>query len=170
MKIDRMFFEKFEDKVKTDPVIAEAVESERWDQAEHYVIASLFDKPVEYFTLDKLRRAAGVDRRISIREILEKIFGRIPRFKSKDEWLADEFDRFILDRKPEDAEHLMAMKRFFSAYAADNHLRDIIENGHFSSLNVNPSFNMEDFKEVPQKWRKTIPEYIKDYVSLNQFM
>jgi len=170
MKIDRMFFEKFEDKVKADLVVAEAVESERWDQAEHYVIANLFDKPVEFFTLDKLRRAAGVDRRISIRELLEKIFGHIPRFKSKEELLADEFDRFILDRKPEDAEHLMAMKRYFSAYAADGHLRGIIESGHFTDLNVNPSFNMEDFKEVPRKWRKTIPEYIKDYVPLNQFM
>ena len=29
---------------------------------------------------------------------------------------------------------------------------------------------MADFKAVPQEWRDRIPEYVKDYVSLNQFM
>ena len=170
MKIDRMFFDKFEEKVKDDPELKEAVAKESWEQAEHYVIANLFDKPVEYFTLDKLRRAAGVDRRLTVREILEKIFGRISRFKSKQEMLEEEFNRFVLDKKPEDAEHLMAMKRYFSAYAADPQLRSIIESGNLSDLNVNPSFTMQDFKEVPKEWRDSIPDYIKDYVSLNQFM
>ncbi|MDF7805880.1 DEAD/DEAH box helicase family protein [Pontiellaceae bacterium B12219] len=170
MKVDRMFFEKFEDQVKADPVLQQEVEAERWDVAVDYVTGNLFDKPAEFFTLEKLRRAAGVDRRLSIREILEKIFGHISHFKSRDEILDEEFNRFVLDQKPEDAEHLMAMKRYFSAYAVDGYLRNIIESGHLSDLNVNPSFNMADFKEVPSKWRETIPEYIKDYVSLNQFM
>lgn len=26
------------------------------------------------------------------------------------------------------------------------------------------------FKAVPKEWRDKIPEYVKDYVSLNQFM
>jgi type I restriction enzyme R subunit len=29
---------------------------------------------------------------------------------------------------------------------------------------------MNDYKAVPQVWRTRIPEYVKDYVSLNQFM
>jgi len=29
---------------------------------------------------------------------------------------------------------------------------------------------MADFKAVPREWRNRIPEYIKDYLSLNQFM
>ena len=45
----------------------------------------MFDKPEEYYTLDKLRKAAAVDRRMTIREILEKVFDLIPDFKSKDE-------------------------------------------------------------------------------------
>ena len=55
----------------------------------------VFDKPDEYYTLDKLRRAASVDRRLTLREILEKIFGLIPRFKSKDELLEEEFAKFV---------------------------------------------------------------------------
>ena len=53
-----------------------------------------FDKPEEYYTLDKLRKAAAVDRRLSLREILEKVFRLIPRFKSKDELLEEEFAKF----------------------------------------------------------------------------
>jgi type I restriction enzyme R subunit len=134
------------------------------------VHAHLFDKPEEYFNLEKLRRAAGVDRRVSIREILEKIFGLIPGFKAKDELLEDEFQKFILDCKPDDAKHILAMKYYFKAYATDSRLRDIIENKRLTELNVNPTFSMADFKAVPEEWRKRIPEYVKDYVSLNQFM
>ncbi len=94
MKIDRMFFEKFEDKVKDDPTLKEQVEAEHWDQAVEYVHTHLFDKPEEFFNLEKLSRAAGVDRRITVREILEKIFGFIPGFKAKDQLLEDEFQKF----------------------------------------------------------------------------
>jgi type I restriction enzyme R subunit len=29
---------------------------------------------------------------------------------------------------------------------------------------------MVDFKAVPKEWRERLPEYIRDYVALNQFM
>jgi len=120
--------------------------------------------------LDKLRKAAGVDRRLTLREILEKVFGFIPGFKSKDELLDDEFQKFLLDRQPEEAEAIVPMKYFFKAYATDGKLRDIIDNKDFADLNVNPTFGMGDFRAVPPEWRDRIPEYVKDYVSLNQFM
>ncbi len=170
MKIDRMFFEKFEDKAKDDPILKETIESEQWDKAVEHVHDHLFEKPEEYFNLEKLRKAAGVDRRISVREILEKIFGLIPYFKAKDELLEDEFQKFILDCKPADAGQIMAMKYFFKAYVTDGRLRDIIDHRRLTELNVNPTFSMADFKAVPPKWRMRIPEYVKDYVSLNKFM
>ncbi|MGC1861346.1 MAG: DEAD/DEAH box helicase family protein [Methylocystis sp.] len=170
MRIDRMFFEKFEGTAKADPVLQEKIESENWDQAVEYVTTNLFDKPSEYFTLDKLRKAAGVDRRLTLREILQKVFGFIPGFKSKDELLDDEFQKFVLDCQPEEAEAIVPMKYYFKAYATDGKLRDIIDNKHFADLNVNPTFGMGDFKAVPSEWRNRIPEYVKDYVPLNQFM
>jgi type I restriction enzyme R subunit len=36
-------------------------------------------------------------------------------------------------------------------------------------LATNPVFSTRDLKAVPDKYRIIIPEYIKDYVSLNQF-
>ena len=177
MKVDRMFFEKFEDKVKADPVIAQQVSNAQWDQAIDYITNELFDKPNEYFNLDKLRRAAGVDRRLGMREILEKAFGFIPGFKSKDELLEEEFDKFLLDQQnatgfsaDSAATAIVAMKYYFKAYATDHMLREIIETKRLTELNVYPAFGMSDFKAVPPAWRTRIPEYVKDYVPLNQFM
>lgn len=170
MKIDRMFFEKFEDVVKADPALKEKVENEQWDQAIIYLKEKVFDKPNEFFTLEKLRKAAGVDRRLGIRELLEKAFGLIPGFKSKNDILEEEFQKFILDHHPDCPEAIMAMKYYFKAYATDSRLREIIDNKDYSELNVNPTLGMAAFKEVPQEWRTKIPEYVKDYVSLNQFM
>ncbi|MFA5628986.1 MAG: DEAD/DEAH box helicase family protein [Dehalococcoidales bacterium] len=170
MKIDRMFFEKFEEKVTADNFIKENVEAEKFDKVTEYINQHIMNKPEDYFTIEKLRRAAGVDRRISMREIVEKAFGLIPHFKSKDELLEEEFGKFVSDYKPENPSEIMAIKYYFKSYILDNRIREIIENNSYGELNVNPAFNMKDFKAVPAKWRKLIPEYVKDYVSLNQFM
>lgn len=174
MKIDRMFFEKFENQVKSDRTLQKQVENEQWQQAIDYVVTQLFDKPNEYFSLEKLRRAAGVDRRLTLKEILQKIFGLIPYFKSKDELLEDEFQEFLLANQGQITEDqggaVLAMKYFFKAYATDAALRAIIDEKQFTELNVNPAFGIADLKAVPGDWRQRIPEYVKDYVPLNQFM
>jgi type I restriction enzyme R subunit len=169
MKIDRMFFERFEETVREDPVIVAAVEAGQWDRVIDYVNREIFDRPEEYYTLDKLRKAAAVDRRLTLREILEKVFGLIPRFKSKDELLEEEFAKFVADTKPEEVEAIPAIKTYFKAYATSGRVREIIDSRQFTDLATNPVFSTRDFKAVPEKYRKLVPEYIKDYVSLNQF-
>jgi type I restriction enzyme R subunit len=169
MKIDRMFFERFDDTVRKDAFIATAVQTGQWDRVIDYVNHEVFDKPEEYYTLDKLRKAAAVDRRLTLREILEKIFGLIPRFKSKDELLEEEFAKFVADYKPEEAEAIPAIKTFFKAYVTSDQIRHIIESKQFTDLATNPVFSSRDFRAVPEKYRTLIPEYVKDYVSLNQF-
>ncbi|OIP44534.1 MAG: restriction endonuclease subunit R [Desulfobacterales bacterium CG2_30_60_27] len=169
MKIDRMFFEHFEDTVRENDFIARSVEAGQWDRVIDYVNREVFDKPEEYYNLDKLRKAAAVDRRLTLREILEKIFGLIPRFKSKDELLEEEFAKFVTDYKPEEAEAIPAIKTFFKAYVTSDQVRHIIESRDFTDLATNPVFSSHDFRAVPKKYRTLIPEYVKDYVSLNQF-
>jgi type I restriction enzyme R subunit len=170
MKIDRMFFERFEDTVRENETIAAAVESGQWDRVTDYVNREVFNKPEEYYTLAKLRKAAAVDRRLTLREILEKVFGLIPRFKSRDELLEEEFAKFVADAKPEGAEAIWAIKTFFKAYVTSDHVRHIIESRHFTDLATNPVFSTRDFRAVPKKYRTLVPEYVKDYVSLNQFV
>ncbi|OGR07749.1 MAG: restriction endonuclease subunit R [Deltaproteobacteria bacterium RIFOXYD12_FULL_50_9] len=169
MKIDRMFFERFEDTVRENDFIAKSVETGQWDRVINYVNREVFDKPDEYYSLDKLRKAAAVDRRLTLREILEKIFGLIPRFKSKDELLEEEFAKFVADTKPEEAEAIPAIKTYFKAYVTSDQVRHIIESRHFTDLATNPVFSTRDFRAVPERYRTLIPEYVKDYVSLNQF-
>jgi type I restriction enzyme R subunit len=170
MKIDRMFFEKFEERVTKDEFIQENIQKGNWEKIVEYVSSHILDKPEEFYTLEKLRRAAGIDRRLSLREIVEKAYGFIQHFKSKDDLLEEEFEKFIADTKPEKPDIIISLKYFFKAYITDNRVRDIIENRRLTELNTNPTFNMQDFKAVPPAWRKRVPEYIKDYVPLNQFM
>ena len=170
MKIDRMFYEKFEDTVRENDFIATSIRTGQWDRVIDYVNKELFDKPAEFYTLDKLRKAAAVDRRITLREILEKIFGLIPRFKSKDELLEEEFAKFVADYKPDEAEAIPAIKTYFKAYVTSDQIRHIIETGELTDLATNPVFSTQDFKAVPKKYRTLIPDYIKDYVTLNQFV
>ena len=171
MKIDRMFYEKFEETVRDNPVIAAAVESGQWDRVIDYVNREVFDKPNDYFSLEKLRKATAVDRRLGLREILEKIFGLIPRFKSKDELLEEEFAKFVTDYRPEEADALAipAIKTYFKAYATNNQVRHIIDTKQYTDLATNPVFSSRDMKAVPERYRTIVPGYIKDYVSLNQF-
>lgn len=170
MKIDRMFFEKFEDTIRKNANIASAVESGEWDKVIDYVNHEIFDKPDQFYSLDKLRKAASVDRRLGLREILEKIFGLIPRFKTKDELLEEEFSKFVADYKPDEIEALPAIKNYFKAYASSDQVRHIIESKHYTDLSTNAIFTTRDFKDVPEKYRTLVPNYIKDYVSLNQFV
>ncbi|MBI4569756.1 MAG: DEAD/DEAH box helicase family protein [Planctomycetes bacterium] len=169
MKIDRMLFQKFEETVKADEKIAAAVNEGKWDEVIGYVNREVFDKPQEYYTLDKLRRAAAVDRRITLREILHKVFGLIPGFKSKNDLLEEEFAKFVADYKPAEADAIPAIKNYFKAYITSDQVRHIIDSRQYTDLATNPAFSMKDFEAVPEKYRAMIPEYVKDYVSLNQF-
>ena len=71
--------------------------------------------------------------------------------------------------RPETAEPIPALRAFFKSYAANEGVRHIIDNGRFPELATNPFFSLADLRSVPAEYRTAIPEYIKDYVSLNQF-
>ncbi|MCC5845927.1 MAG: hypothetical protein JJU05_16895 [Verrucomicrobia bacterium] len=44
------------------------------------------------------------------------------------------------------------------------------ESRELTQLATTPVFFTRDLKAVPEKYRTLIPEYIKDYVTLNQFV
>ena len=169
MKIDRMFFDKFAGTVRRDETVVTAIEAGEWERVIDYVHREVFDKPEEYYSLDKLRKAASVDRRLSLREILEKVFDLIPRFKSRDELLEEEFHKFVVDHKVKEALTVPAIKTYFKAYLTSNQVRHIVDARNFTELATNTVLSLTDFQAVPQQYKTLVPEYIKDYVSLNQF-
>ncbi len=168
MKIDRQM-QKFENRITMDDIIRKNVALENWEHIVSYIQNEILDKPNEYFTMEKLRKAAKVDRKISIREMVEKIFGIIPKFKSKDELLNEEFDKFISIYPPEEDVNIRALQYFFKAYIIDQDIRKIIETKDFQALQTNPMLTISQFKEVATKYREVIPVYIKDYINLENF-
>ncbi|GIX42871.1 MAG: type I restriction-modification system restriction subunit [Leptospiraceae bacterium] len=167
MKIDRMYFQKFEQKVIQIPDIRKKAEEGRWDEIIEYVEKNILNKPEDYFTLEKLRKAIQIDRRITMREILEKILGFIPYFKTRQELLEEEFNKFDSQYLP-DEQYFEYAKTVFKAYILDDEFRKIIDSKDFTSLNLSPYG--EAFRRLPPELKKAIPEYIKDYVSLNKFI
>ena len=169
MRVDRELFGKFEARINMDDVIKKNVELGNWEHIASHIQHEIFNSPDNYFSLENLRKAAGIDRKTSIREVVEKIFGIIPKFKSKDELLEEEFDKFISIYPPEEDVNLRALKYFFKAYIVDQDIRKIIETKDFHALQTNPTLTIEQFKEVATKYREVIPLYIKDYIKLEQF-
>ncbi len=167
MKIDRMLFGRFEETVKENDFIKEKVEEGDFKAVEDYIKREIFDKPEEFFNMEKLRRVSQVDRRLTLREIIEKIFGLIPYFKSRDELLNDEFDKFVSIYQP-DAEYILPLKNFIKSYITDGEVREIVESGQYARFATHPA--RDDFGALNKEWRDIVPEYIKDYVPLNTYM
>lgn len=168
MKVDWKFFEKFESVVKNDPVVKQKYEQGDIQGAEEYIKAEILDKPEDYFSIDKLRKSVKADRRISLKEIIEKIFGGINKFKTKDELLEEEYEKFVAIYKP-DNKYALPIKNYLKAYITDSEIRDIVESKEYGRFATNPKVTMQDFRCL-NGYREVVPEYVKDYVSINAYM
>lgn len=168
MRIDWMFFDRFAATVREDDFIRREIDEGRWDSVLAYVQGQVLNQPEEYYTLEKLRRAAEADRRLTLREILERVFDLIPRFKSKDELLEEEFAKLLADLMPA-AAAIPTLRAFFKTYATDDYFRSIIDGGRFTALATNPAFSLNDLRRLSVPHRQRCIDYIRDYVSLNQF-
>ena len=169
MKVDRMFFQQFEEKVKTDDEIKQLMEAGDVEVATARAKEKYDNKPEEYFDLEKLRKSLNIDRKIGWRELLELIyFGN--QIKGKDDLLNDEFDKFLSTNSIEGIDDIQALRYFFHAYVTDPHMREIIDQQDFTELYHNPTFNVEDFNRVDDKMKSSLPLYIKTYVPLSKFI
>ena len=170
MKIDRMFFQQFEDQVKQDKTARTQYEQGNYAAAQRYIEETYLDKPTEHYTWDKLRRATGVDRRVTVREMLDKIFGLIPAFKSKQELVTDEFDAYLLTRGVSSGDYY-EVRRFFETYLTDKEVRRAIEDKKYQRLGTDiPSYTFADLKRLGQTNMNSVVDYINDNVNLSRFM
>ena len=165
-KIDRKYWGQFVSDVTSVDIVKQLVEAGNLDSAEAYVREHIFDKPQEFFNLEKLRQSVEVDRRLTLRELLERAFDLIPHFTTKAEKLEEECDKFISIYKP-NPEQVMYIKNFLKAYITDSSIRDIVESKEFAQLATHVV--KDDFKSLEPEWREQIPLYVKDYVSINEY-
>jgi type I restriction enzyme R subunit len=169
MRIDR---EGFKRAVEEDVLSNEKLKA-LWENgdvagAEDYAKSNIFDKPNHYLNLGKVKSAFNVDRRITVREFLQVAFGQKDGFESKDELLEAEWSKFT-EINPVDQAHYACVKTFFKAYIVDEKVREIIASRQSARFNTESSFHFEEYQKLDE-FKSIVPNYIKDYVSLNTFM
>ncbi len=165
MKIDRNLYRSFKKKVTEDAIIKDLVSQQNFDEAETYLKDKVLDKPQEFFTIDKLRKSLGLDRRLTVPELLLHVFGHIEHIPSQRECLDEEFDKLDKALKPDDAIYGSA-REVFEAYAVDDDFRDIIDSRRYAELGVHPSGDA--FRKLPVELKQSIPSYIKQNVNLER--
>lgn len=171
MRIDReLYSSKFEEKLKEvytdDPEFKEAIDTNDYQTAQYVVTSQLFDKPEEYYNMDRLRESYKSDRRIFLEDILEKVF-KGKAFKTRNELAEEDFQNFlVVNDIPADLYY--DIKEFFKLYVADETFRrDVNANeiGRYANdpilFNVINNLGRENIQHVT--------EYVKDNVQINKY-
>jgi type I restriction enzyme R subunit len=172
-RIDKeLYSDKFESKVKDtyeeSPEFKDYVDSGNYEEMERFIRSHVFNRPEYFFNLEKLREGYKADRRLTIWEILDKIFGKIPRFRTKDELVEEEFEKFIVNTNIS-PDLFYETRDFFKMYVTDEESRTKINKKDYSDFAGDPVITHILKKMGPEKL-KEIPEYIKDHVNFNRFM
>lgn len=165
MKIDRELYKSFKSTVMEDLLIKDVILKQDFEEAERAIKERIFDTSDGKFSLEKLRKSLGVDRKLTMRELLMHVFDIIDHIPSRRECIDEEFDRFDSQHSMDDEVYDLA-KEVFEAYAADDEFRNIIESKKFADLSIHPSGDA--FKNLPKNYRQTIPAYIKQNVNMER--
>jgi type I restriction enzyme, R subunit len=168
MRVDRMYFQKFEEQIKQDGYAAEKAQAGDLEAVVRHIEENIFDKPEEFFNLEKLRKSLSIDRRVSLREIVEVVFGMKPYFKTRDELLDEEFDKFDSRIMPDERQFTPA-RNFFKTYVLDPEFRMQVDEGNFAYI-MGSHAGGEFLRNLTVDLRNKIIDYVKDYVSFNQFV
>ena len=131
----------------------------------HQVVGELHSGCKEFYTIEKLRKSLGLDRKLTISELLLHAFGHIEYIPSQKECLDEEFDKLDKSLQPDDTIYDSA-REVFDAYAVDDEFRDIIDSKRYAELGVHPSGNA--FRNLPVELKQNIPNYIKENVNLER--
>jgi type I restriction enzyme R subunit len=173
MKIDREAFSRsFEETTRREverfPELREAVEARDWNRVEAFVRENIFDQPEEFWNTEKLREAYGVDRRLTLAEILQKVFGAIQRFPSRQDLAEEDFERF-LSTGGVDGSKVHELQTLFTAYLLYPDIRAAVDLGDFGKLATDARLNLRELKALGEPQRKLALNYIKDNIVINRY-
>ena len=165
MKIDRNLYRSFKKRVVEDKKIIELVNQQNFEEAGTYLKEHVLDKPQEFYTIEKLGKSLGLDRQLTVPELLLHSFGHITHIPSQRECLDEEFDKLDKALEPDDSNYSSA-KEVFEAYSVDEEFREIVDSRRYANLGVHPSGDA--FRKLPTELKERIPEYIKQYVNVER--
>lgn len=156
MKIDRNLYphQQFEQVIQESETLQKVQEEQGIEGLEEYIKVQVFNKPTEYWNAEKIRASYEKEyqtkRKISLTEMILKALGRQITFKSRDERVTEEYQKFIDIQRPEiqenQTEKAQILKTFFETYVSDYTFRDIVDKGEFGRLAVYPSFTMQELQ------------------------
>jgi type I restriction enzyme R subunit len=174
MRIDReAFSRKFEatakEEIQKNPDLVYAASEEEWDVIEDFVKTKIFNKPKEFWNQEKLQEAYGVDRRLSLREIILKTLGKLDRFKSRDDIADDYFERF-LSTDGIDGSKYYELRTLFKTYCLFDDIRPILDRKEYAHLATDSRINIKDLQVLGQDQIALTLNYIKDNVPINKFL
>ena len=170
MKIDRKFYQSFEEKVHNDKTCQEFIAAGEGDKLEQYLRTNIFDKPAEFYNIKKLELALGLDRRLSLKELVQYLLGNIPRFKNRQEMIQDEFDNFVLlnrDSLGEYGGQIRNIESLFTAYITDPIIRKAVREKQLQIIINSPlAADLRATRNVRIKGERIL-DYFSDYVAIN---
>lgn len=162
MRIDREGFKTaVAEDVTSNPTLAALWANGDFEGAEEFVKTHVLDKPKNFLNLDRVRKAFGVDRRISVREFLQVAFGEKEEFESKDSLLESEWEKFM-EIHVVDQEHYQPVKNFFKAFITDDEVRDIVKSKQLARFHYCASFDFSDYERL-NGFKSIVPQYVYDY-------
>lgn len=162
MRIDREGFKTaVAEDVTSNPTLAALWANGDFEGAEEFVKTHVLDKPKNFLNLDRVRKAFGVDRRISVREFLQVAFGEKDEFESKDSLLESEWEKFM-EIHVVDQEHYQPVKNFFKAFITDDEVRDIVKSKQLARFHHCASFDFSDYERL-NGFKSIVPQYVYDY-------
>lgn len=170
MKIDRKFYQSFEDKVYNDSIAKELINAGNAEKLEAYLVENVFDKPAEYFTVKKLEQALGIERHLSIKELVQYLLGKIEKICTKDEMIESEYEKFYnhyaedLSKYPDVETNVHII---FDAFLTDGKVREAIRERRLQDLINSPL--AKDIRSVRNVFlnNKRFIEVLADYVAAN---
>jgi type I restriction enzyme R subunit len=156
MKIDRNLYphQQFEQVIQESETLQRVQEEQGIEGLEEYIKVQVFNKPTEYWNAEKIRASYEKEyqtkRKISLTEMILKALGRQKTFKSRDERVTEEYQKFIDIQRPKieenQTEKAQILKTFFETYVSDYTFRDIVDTGEYGRLSVYPSFTMQELQ------------------------
>lgn len=162
MRIDREGFKTaLDEDVTSNSTLAALWANGDFEGAEEFVKTHVLDKPKNFLNLDRIRKAFGVDRRISVREFLQVAFGEKDEFESKDSLLESEWERFM-EIHVVDQVHYQPVKNFFKAFITDEEVRDIVKSKQLARFHHCASFDFSDYERL-NGFKSIVPRYVYDY-------
>lgn len=164
----RSFESRTEQAIRESPELTAAVEAEDWQAVGAYVKENVFNRPSEFWNLTKLQEAYDVDRRVSLTEILQKIF-QGQALKTRADLVEEQFQRFLGSVSFNGAQY-EELHKLFAAYLLYDDIRQMFNEKQFGRLGADMRLSIQDLKALGAGPMQQTIDYIKDHVVLNPFL